>query len=264
MADFVNTVRGFFGMDYPGKPGPSMKYTRPEPWPWPSLQEVMEARDYNARFGNSNERMIDGPVMKNPDNMPLPYEEPGTVISTIAKNRVSAADREGWLTKEAIPRSVTQEMADALYAEQMAANRNPIASLGYDEKRMTFSPPDSRINLTHAGVYDPSDDRAWAYLGSNGAAVHEATHRGLRLMRDSGSFVKFGGEFQPKEEDLVRALMLRNHGGIEKGRGPESDRQIARAESIMKDRPSVGTWLDNLEAAAGADIAKRNMQRGPL
>lgn len=124
----------------------------------------------------------------------------------------------------------------------LAANRSPLAALGYDPHQVNLQ---TKINepMTHGGMYSRDQDRTWVNVeGSDipSSATHEAIHRGLykvgekepwmtpeqgKVADEARSLVRGFGS----QEDVVRKIMADRMGDPELDTGPEANRQRERA-----------------------------------
>lgn len=165
----------------------------------------------------------------------------------------------GRLTPPA-PEGMRQELSypqlQALYAAWLAAQRSPLAALGFDPSRAVVA--DKGPTMTIAGTYTPSSDRIYADLRVSPALTHENTHRGMQQLRQSGVDAPSGGD----EERAVRALMLRNYGDVESQYGSAGAKQVDTARAFMKDR-QFSEALDRYEQAAAEEYQRRNRKMGP-
>ena len=74
-------------------------------------------------------------------------------------------------------RDLTPQESDAFKAAFIAAQRNPIAALGFRPEEFDFS--GSPYPQTSAGMVSPTSSRIYSDLKFPSVAVHEAVHRGL-------------------------------------------------------------------------------------
>lgn len=215
---------------------------------YPSQEDVDFARKVDATYGYAA----------------APHLLPGANINIVPNTRdVIQADRE-----DRIPNTVTQPLkgtlADTLYAAFLAAQRSPVAALGFDPSKMSISPENSGPALTAAGQFTKGKgiDNIWwdSRYPSNG--VHESTHRGIDKLRDAGGTrigVREAGNFYP-EESYVRALQTKHFGDVEKGRGDIGDKQVEQGKQLLASRSPL---IDELERAAAALYAKQGQKMGP-
>jgi hypothetical protein len=151
-------------------------------------------------------------------------------------------------------------MRDTYMRAALAANRIPIAALGFDPSRTAM---DIKIGSepSLSGAYSPSRDSMYvAALAHHGsAAVHESVHRGLELLRKTRPDLKEAFDRLPDEESVVRYLMATQSGDPEKGVGDIAD--IQRNLGIIMFSGFEGNErrkaLDQITKAAQEEIAKK-------
>lgn len=159
------------------------------------------------------------------------------------------------------------ELAIGFARAAIAANRNPIAMLGFDPAEMTLS---QEGKLTFGGAYNKASDKIWADMGENNATpfylVHESIHRGFNLLSQKYPEVKKLMEELPSEEYAVRYLMYKMAGDPEKGGGDAGDKQRAAALMFFDDHPSRSKGyrdaLDKILKIAADEIGKRTPSGG--
>jgi len=180
------------------------------------------------------------------------------VRTTDISNIPTMVNRGPLMGGKSVP--VDQKTADQLQKAWIASQKSAISSLGFDPRAFILSPP-SQKRLTVAGLYDKSTDTAWYDQNNESAMVHESLHRGMRKLRDAGEMPDPPqGQERISEESLVRALMLKNFGGVEysgKEKMTAGDRQINAAKYSVDPK-----YLDSIEAAA-AKLYAKNRPRGP-
>ena len=251
------------------------KYTRPEPEPFPAREDVIAARDYKERFGNPNEVMIKGERWIEPPHGNVRYRQEGTPLRQVSKGQAADAwneyrlpeNRDKEILSKVKKTPLDEAAADALYAEQIAANRSSIGMMAFDPDRIAISPSNrGRTTIGLGGMYRGGrEDMAWQDQDDPGAMVHEMFHRGLKplMAKDRNKY---------DEETMVRALIQRHHGDIEeKGFRPENRdektqpgwAQIQRAKRAIND-PEFVKELDKYERMAGEVVAARNLERHPI
>lgn len=148
----------------------------------------------------------------------------------------------------------------------LAANRIPIAKLGFDPGRMVQDVTPQETNI--AGLYDPKQDAIYFHnpTGIRSTPVHEAIHRGLEILRKDPANAELFKNV-PNEEYAVRYLMATQAGNPEQGTGDIADAQRANALRLYGDLDFYGghgrkQTLDALTRAAEEAIKNRN-PRGP-
>jgi hypothetical protein len=180
-------------------------------------------------------------------------QQPRTFMELRAMDDALGEGRD--LPKRATP--ITEGNAKRMQEAATAANYSAIAALGFDPRRLALSDaPAERMNI--GGRYYPEADQMWS-ASSNTTPVHESFHRGVKQMREAGVFPKAAEPY--REETLVRALMLKNFGPVEKGRGDLGDRQVAQGAALVGN-PHDEKVLTAIENAAAQMIA-RQQPRGP-
>jgi hypothetical protein len=153
----------------------------------------------------------------------------------------------------------------AAYLEEswVAAQRSSLAAYGFEPRQTILSEFKGGPGLTVAGVYSPKDDAKWVDMGHKSVAVHESIHRGFTKLRNTGQLPSLNNW---PEEVIVRALMLRAYGPVEKGRGNLADEQVSQAEMLIGPKnPRQKEFLKlitDIEQSAQAAIA-RERPRGP-
>jgi hypothetical protein len=150
---------------------------------------------------------------------------------------------------------VDKETSDNLYKGWLASKQSAVAGLGFDPHNMVVSPP-STTQLNVGGLYTPGSDNMWFdQQRYPEAAVHESMHRGIQQLRDAGTLPP--GIDHSREELLVRALMQRNFGDLERNRKYSAKDQIDASKPLMSD-PDIFT-IEN----AAADLYAKRKPGGP-
>lgn len=231
------------------------------PEPWPTAEEARAAREYKKKYGNFNEQMIEGAVAPNKDDERQQYRTgiPHTASAQILPAREALAylnDGYGGPSKGLL----SPEAADRLYAAQIAAQRNPVAALGFDADRIIHT-PDGRF--TAAGAYMPGSDMMWLGSDSPTTPVHESLHRGMEQMRRGapGSTKGDDGVEPYREEMIVRRAMKNAYGDAEyntydpKGFMPSELKASREPDAKMDDH------IKKLNKAANLLLAQRILAR---
>jgi len=101
-------------------------------------------------------------------------------------------------------RDMTPQESDAFNAAYIAAQRNPIAALGFRPEEFDFS--GSPIPQTTAGMVSSPQSRIYADLKFPSVAVHEAIHRGLLEIRneDYNAYLQKTGSLLQEMNDLAK------------------------------------------------------------
>jgi hypothetical protein len=151
---------------------------------------------------------------------------------------------------------VNPDQADRIHAGWLAAERSPVAKMGFSPER-TIESMGKGGKAPVLGAYDRFADKVWYDASVPSAVVHESMHRGLRTLEKEGKLPAEIGTNAKHQELVVRALMSRYFGDIEMGFGSQGDRQIKEARLRIPE-----AHLDLVERAASEYmVAKR--PRGP-
>lgn len=145
----------------------------------------------------------------------------------------------------------------------LAANRSPLASLGFDPTRTAADLGRDPRKVNISGMYLPEDDQMYANAQDPSSIVHESMHRGIQKLSES-PYWKPEWEGNTKglfNEYLVRKLMQEKAGDPEGGLGAVDAEQKGRAVDLFKQTKHRKT-LDDMESAAALLIAKQR-PRGP-
>lgn len=159
-------------------------------------------------------------------------------------------DVEKTITEFGKLKTTTPEQSDQITRVWLAAQKSPIAALGFDPHHI-ISSQRRGLSATIGGFYAGGDeDKAWFDRNSEESAVHESLHRGVEMLRKDGSLKIY----KDQEEIIVRALMMKHFPNVEIAVDPQSARfkQIERAKTIDPKE------LDRFEAVAAKLIAKRH------
>lgn len=224
--------------------GPSKVHPAEGRTDFPSLIDVLQARDYDLSYGDPAARFLEpgkASVGELPPGLPSGQwlAQPRMDLETTANTNVSP------------------EMADQMHQAWMASRRSAISQLGFDPSRMAQTPPsDKRVLMddrgsihAYAGMYSPKDDVMWWNRSHPSALMHESMHRGFKRLRDQNLYNP--AEY-PDEELMVRALMQRHTGDTETTEFG-GDVKKARARTSQMD-PAV---LDRIEDIAAQYIARK-------
>lgn len=146
-----------------------------------------------------------------------------------------------------LPPEMTSQERDTVHKQWMASQKSAVSQLGFDPGKI-LKTDKARLNV--GGFYDPNVDETWVDTEFTSAAVHESMHRGVEMMRKEGLLPKM----DYKEEYVVRALMLRHFGEIER-QGDKAGRKGDTQVDIGKRIPAE--VLDKIEKAAEDYLAKK-------
>lgn len=196
-----------------------------KPTSYPSSADAAFARTSGIGYGSPNEAFIQGNRERVAPKMRGDIDDQ----FASALQKVNSSN---------VPPKEKERMADIYTKAQLVVNRSPISALGFDPRHIAIDT--SGDQLTLGGVYLSKSDQVWAGISESDSIVHEATHRGLQKLRDSGllsdeesKWLKTGS----REELLVRYLMEK-YAGTET---PKPDEKIPEEEvgRILNQRAGI-------------------------
>lgn len=205
---------------------------------WPSQEDVDFARKYDLTYGEP----VAGLLQRN-----SPQAQ--------AHTEAYVANQDNRIDPQALRKSqLLPEQADQLYASWLASRRSPLASLGFDPRRMLFGTTGPLLNV--AGTYTPKFDYMFLDPRYPEVPVHESVHRGFGLLRQVGK------ETPRDEETMTRATVLKHIGPMERGRGPVAARQVDQAQKAMQNQ-GYRELMEAYERDATEEFQRRNRKMGP-
>jgi hypothetical protein len=207
---------------------------------YPGKEDVELARKYQTQYGNP----LSGHFEEGSKGRTVSEELAPRVLNGGLYNSVPYVAR-------------TKEQADILMQAQIAANRSPIAALGYDPRELLTTPYEKAEFNISGTTESKAPYQIWAHERYPDTIVHEAMHRGLRKMEENG----FKLPDDVDEETFVRALKVRYFGDIEKGHGELGDKQVSEGKSALY-KGKYSKLIDEMEAKAAGLIARMH-PRGP-
>lgn len=159
------------------------------------------------------------------------------------------------------------KVGTAVAQAALAANRNPIATLGFNPQKTILDTANDPEHATVAGTYRPVEDEIYANADPrlSSAIVHESLHRGIEIMKSDPKGKEMLGQLIRGDDDerLVRYMMYKFAGDPENvpDKYPAQKRQ--REAGIKRyDNPEDNKRIDKLMEIA-ADIHKDRRPRGP-
>lgn len=216
---------------------------------WPTAEQVAVAKKGEYSYGD-------------PADTALRENEPRGKIAGPREAFNVANEDAGSFRETTLP--LDQNQQDWLYAQKLAADKSPVAALGFDPNRIWMTRDEAKKGgLSVDGFYSPKTDQIWTDRRDKSVAVHESLHRGLRKIRDEigkEEYAKVLDGF--KEETVVRGMMLRHFGDIEGTGGPMDKKQRDDARASFTLSPVYDKILTKLEEKA-LEITKRNKPMGP-
>ncbi len=202
-----------------------------------------------------------------------PFIEPGAKLNSLPTQEV--------LDRAILPSGIAYQTADHVTASPeerdqvlknwQAAQKSPVAALGFDPRVTihTNLAPDEKLTL--AGFYRPRTDTLWYSTDHEDTTVHESMHRGIEQLRKADalpqSFKDYTDSHGNGEEFVVRAMMVKHLGDVELGAGKLNDEQVRDAKQRMNDPYFRGPnntsgdfnkMIADLEQAASTYIAQKH------
>lgn len=256
---------------------------------YPTNADAEYARKYGHGYGSGNEPFLDNeatrvigrtvpevifekgkpksgkPLFMPEGTMSLMNSLPERSIDALA-SAVNAPDKTGIL------RGVDNApVSNIMMRAGLAANRSPIAALGFDPDKVVLDSQSGDKKFTLGGAYLPqpksTTDNMYVNLSQpdGSTIVHESTHRGFQKLRDNHpDKVReiFNTGVMPSEEMVVRWLMNKNAGDPE---GQDATAKLGlqqRQDSVdafsRRDLATTrGKALEQLEALAAETIKNR-------
>lgn len=239
---------------------------------YPSSDDADYARKYDLGYGSGKEAYLNNQAARvlghiasfppKPKDKVIPTAFVATSGAGMGLDEASKLD--GTLSKnldltEPKYDTIRKDIGDTYMRAALAANRIPIAALGFDPSRMNS---DLMIGGSPniAGAYSPDSDSIYVnhrpMMGST--SLHESIHRGIELLKkanpEAGDLLR---KIPSDEEYIVRHLMATQAGDPE----AVSTGNVTIAQKKMaKDIFGAGIWdkeLNELNNMAAKEIAKR-------
>lgn len=268
ISDFLGRI--FSGDDQP-KASPPPKVA-PPPSDYPSTEDAADARKYGVGYGRGTEGYVQGDVARVrgetvplPDNRTkLPAKPRPTFVPTSAEGHdLSEVTDVGEKTSKNLDLKKNPEtagiMGDVFARAALAANRAPIAALGFDPGRMVADTQLTNANV--GGAFRKDNDSIYFNLTRPEVPVHESMHRGLEMLRQNPEYKKILDRL-PDEEYLVRYLMATQVGDPERTTGKAGLKQRETAMRLFGNG-QYDKEIATLTRAAQDMIAARR-PRGPI
>src|SRR4030095_5851222 len=164
------------------------------------------------------------------------------------------------------PEALDEKHKNLIMRAQLAANRSPLAALGFDPNRVVYYVKEKDAQAT-SGAYNPKRDVVYANpsVGAD-VAVHESIHRGLEkllkndmLPKDMQDWINRSVRYQTPsgkmaetdmDELLTRYLMVKAMGNPE--RNPDSPLGNAQIDTALHvfSKPENLSYVMELERIA--------------
>ena len=227
-----------------GRSGPTKADVPPlQGQPYPGADSIALARSSDVTYGSPAAAYAQPPYG-------------GKIPSPNNRNQVLTHSTVWWMIPGDSPQAggVSPNVSDNLMAGYLASRRSALAALGFDPHHMAIgdAPPN---DWSVSGSYYPKEDQILSTGVYPSTTAHESMHRGIEMLRQAGMLPKEFGNLS--EESSVRAQMLRNFGGVERGRGSVGDEQVDNGQYYNENR-NFSPTMDALEAAAQQLYAKRH------
>jgi hypothetical protein len=227
---------------------------------YPTPEDALEARKYDFGYGTGNEPYTQGNVarvagvQRGKNFIPMSAEGMSTGEATALALDDSGSRNLDLRTPDTSP--VGDTLGTTLAQAALAANRVPVANLGYDPSRAVFDVRMGEGNI--AGAYSPAKDSMYVSTGAPdpSAIVHESVHRGLNKLRQDPALAELFKKL-PSEELVVRYLMATQAGDPEKGGGKVDQQQRASAMYVLGSSGMYKKELEQLNRAAEDAYAAR-------
>ena len=238
---------------------------------YPTREDAEYARDYGFGYGTGNEGYVQGDTARVMGQMegklPVQTFVPHSAAGMSLSQATGAVDnpkmsRNLDLTRPANA-DIQQQMGTTLAQAALAANRMPVAALGFDPSKAVF---DTAIkNPTVMGSFSPKQDAIYAATPQGGdpsAIVHESAHRGIRKLKEDPALAPLFKLLPSDDEYIVRYLMAKQAGDPEKTGGEMDQKQRKSALGMFDSGLFSAKDLEKLNRAAEEAIAARR-PRGP-
>ena len=248
---FSNLISG-----NPGNPGTTTLPPAPPLASYPTPEDALEARKYDFGYGTGNEPYTQGNVArvlgsKNSKGVFEPESGGGVPVRNLTATVDDPAYSQNLDLKTPATYPIHDTLGTQLAQAALAANRSPVANLGFDPSRAVMD-----VEIEHptiAGVYTPKRDAMYAAASEPSAIVHESAHRGIKQLKEDPALADLFNRL-PDEELLVRYIMATQAGDPEKTGGPKDQQQRETALNLMK---HYGTSFERLNRAAEDAYAAR-------
>jgi len=246
---------------------------------YPTPEDAAYARKYGFGYGTGNEPYIQGDVARvvggdkvtgydvtssgkgktkqqvvTPIKAFVPQSGAGLYDSEAAVLANSDQTSRNLDLTDPTNAAVKQDMGTMMAQAALAANRIPVAHLGFDPGHAAI---DTKItDPTLGGVYSPSNDSMYVANSSPSSLVHESIHRGMAKLKQDPALAELFKKL-PSEELVVRYLMATQAGDPEKGQGAAGDKQRASAMYVLGQSGMYKRELEQLNRAAENAYAAR-------
>lgn len=225
---------------------------------YPTVADALAAKEAQFGYGEPSSAYMEGQAGRaygrfEPGGRVDPFV-PGRPVGSLGK--VLESPSATIMGRPGVSARTQEDLNTALIRAQLAANYLPAAALGLDMRNATADV--SGREMTIGGAYSPRTDQMMFMLNDPSALVHEATHRGLRMVKGSSGLPadierRIGSS---EEEFLVRQLMQQYAGDPEQGPVDLQQKAIARIN------PASRKDIDAMNSTI-ANMFKERRPRGP-
>jgi hypothetical protein len=184
---------------------------------YPSQEDALDAIKNGYGYGTGHEPYIEGKRAEI-------YKDATTGSLSDA---IAAPSKNTDLTK--LSNIGELDKVKTLFAQgALAANRSPIATLGFEPAKAALQTKLGKANV--AGAFSKDQDRIFVNVDGDreeapSTIVHESIHRGLEELRKKSPEARELMRDLPREELLVRYIMAKTMGDPEHGTGDVADQQ---------------------------------------
>lgn len=234
---------------------------------FPTAEDAAFARKNGAFYGTAMDPFASGQSAMYFSN----GVEPRTGVGQTFGDLVTPEYAQRFSASRKTPNA--DSIPDTYARSALAANRSAIASLGLDPRKFSMDGFTEASKANVGGAYSPETDHGFVIPGHSADAsstlVHEAIHRGLQKLRESGTAPAFKERTEYRDEQrepntdeemLVRLVMESMMGDPEQSPAALELKNQANDQFLGRDSVFgryVPDYIQRLEAAAAQMIAKQ-------
>lgn len=263
------------------QPTPSLGLEQAPALPaYPSQADADHARHFgfadgsiNEDFLNNNKARVFGGEMSFKGAKPgEPSRKTFVPAVAVTKDQVSLANdpKHSPMLDLNAPQNadIQDDTRNVMMRAALAANRSPIAAMGFDPSRVTMDVLARGASV--GGMFNPSKDSIFTSLKPDDSIVHESTHRGIQKLLEKypEEVSRIAGAISPRtDEMIVRWLMHSKAGDPEGFSGSADARQRQEAIDMFGANKPYGKnnkeIVRQLEELAIQDRLTRSRRSGP-
>lgn len=236
----------------------------PDARPFPTDADAEEARHAGFGYDKPHQSLLRGERAYQFDRPGTDYRDWTRATQAVTERNATSVGDDG--------------LRNAVMQGQLAANRSPLAALGFDPSKVAFDMKSGKTNI--GGAYLPDRDVMYANPVAAGVntIVHESIHRGVDKLRRQEDFPTEIGDWLNKKvlyktpsgrthrtdmgEMATRYLMFKAMGNPEPGAGDVNDAQIDHSLLVFS-TPENLSYLMELERLAAQAIKSERPYGGP-